>query len=97
MSGAREVIPAAGAETNQNLDLSPEFTYNELITELARELERAERPPNSVTARELARATHRHYNICKRLLEKKVSGGELQSGQFLVGGRITTCYWRQDG
>lgn len=67
-----------------------------LLEDLTTAYKVQERPPDSVTARELAASTGRTFNFCNTLLGKLAERGELESDYFPINGKRTRVYWKKE-
>ena len=93
MSGEREDVPPAPTGSDQGV---AGFTYNELLAELAHELQdespKHTRLPGDVTARELQTSTGKSREAVQRFLRHKIDAGELVGLYAWDNGRQTYVY-----
>jgi len=87
MPDRREDLPITGTETDE--DLTPSFTYEELLNELAEELAEPVIPEGAITVRMLMEKTGRIEKTCRSLLDKKVKEGKMG----VIKHKITNWYY----
>lgn len=91
MSDRRKDISFAGAEADE--DMMPKFTYEELLKELAHELENPVVPPGAVTVKMLADESGRSERKCRAFLNDRVKSGKMKMVQV----NITKWYFISTG